>query len=372
MLDIVHLTSVHIPTDTRIFQKELKTLRSSGYHVTLIAPGSEDQVLDGITVRHIPVYRNRLKRFVMGPWNIYRLARKMNADIYHFHDPELVTAGLALKMGGRRVIYDVHEDMPRQLYDKDYLPSWIIKPLSYILEKFELFAASRFDGIVTVTPTINRRFPADKAVMVQNFPILNHYLEIKTDNYLRRPNMVIFMGMIQDIRGISEVTEAMVKISGDFPGAEFRLIGKIVPDSYKHSLSQSEGWKYVNSFGWLSQQEVNTHLEQARIGVVTYHPYPNHIEAQPNKLFEYMAAGLPVIASDFPLWRNVVDTYKCGLLVDPESVSDVVKAVSFLLANPAEAEAMGKRGRQAVIDHFNWDSEAEHLKNLYKKVLAQE
>lgn len=372
MPEIVHLTSVHIPTDTRIFQKELKTLKASGFKVTLIAPGTDDQIIDGIPVLHIPVYQNRLIRFIMGPLKAYRRARKLNADLYHFHDPELVTAGLALKIAGKRVIYDVHEDMPRQLYDKDYLPGWIIKPLSYILEKFELFAAGRFDGIVTVTPTINRRFSADKAVLVQNFPILNHYLEIKTDNYLTRPNMVIFMGVIQDIRGITEVTKAMATIGGDFPGVEFRLIGKIVPDSYKQLLSQMEGWKYVNSIGWLSQQEVNTHLEQARIGVVTYHPYPNHIEAQPNKLFEYMAAGLPVIASDFPLWRNVVDTCKCGLLVDPESVSDVEKAVSFLLANPAEAEAMGKRGRQAVIDHFNWDSEAEHLKNLYKKVLAKE
>lgn len=369
MPEIVHLTSVHIPTDTRIFQKELKTLRSSGYKVMLIAPGSEDQVLDGITVRHIPIYPNRLVRFVMGPWTIYRLARKMNADIYHFHDPELVTAGLALKMGGRRVIYDVHEDMPRQLYDKEYLPSWIVKPLSFILEKFELFAASRFDGIVTVTPTINRRFPVNKTVMVQNFPILNHYLEINTETYLSRPNVVIFMGVIQDIRGITEVVEAMKNVGEVYTDAEFRLVGKIVPDSYRQVLAVMEGWKYVRSIGWLSQQEVNTHLEQARIGVVTYHPYPNHIEAQPNKLFEYMAAGLPVIASDFPLWRNVVERFKCGLLVNPESSTEVEEAVSYLLSHPEEAAEMGRRGRQAVIDHFNWDSEAENLKKLYIRVL---
>lgn len=369
MPEIVHLTSVHIPTDTRIFQKELKTLRSSGYHVTLIAPGSEDQVLDGITVRHIPVFKNRLKRFVLGPWNIYRMARKMNADIYHLHDPELVTAGLALKLGGKRVIYDVHEDMPRQLYDKDYLPSWIVRPLSFILEKFELFAASRFDGIVTVTPTINRRFPVSKTVMVQNFPILNHYLEINADNYLNRPNVVIFMGVIQDIRGITEVVDAMKNVGKKYQDAEFRLVGKIVPESYRETLARMEGWKYVQSIGWLTQQEVNKHLEQARMGVVTYHPYPNHIEAQPNKLFEYMAAGLPVIASDFPLWRNVVDRFKCGLLVNPESAREVEEAVNYLLSHPVEAAEMGRRGRQAVMDHFNWDSEAKHLKRLYARVL---
>jgi glycosyltransferase involved in cell wall biosynthesis len=368
--EVVHLTSVHIATDTRIFQKQLKTLKEDGYRVSLIAPGTEDLVLDGIPVLHIPVYKNRLSRFIFGAWHVYRRAKALNADLYHFHDPELATVGLALRMSGKKVIYDVHEDMPRQLYDKEYLPSWIVRPLSWVLEKFELFAARRFNGIITVTQAIHARFPGEKAVMVQNFPILSQYLAIDTANYLLRPQTVIFMGVIQDIRGITEVVEAMEEVAGKHPEAKFRLIGRIEPDSYRKQLEGMPGWMHVSAIGWLSQDEVNSYLEQARVGVVTYHPYPNHIEAQPNKLFEYMAAGLPVIASDFPLWRNIVDEYRCGLLVDPRSPGQVREAILWMLDHPDAAAEMGRRGREAVIKHFNWDTEAGYLRELYARVLG--
>ena len=96
-----------------------------------------------------------------------------------------------------------------------------------------------------------------------------------------------------------------------------------------------------------------------------FRPAPNNIEAQPNKLFEYMAAGIPVVASDFALWRAIVDDTGCGLLADPCDPNAIATAVAYLLSHDREAEAMGRRGREAVARRYNWSAEEPKLLHLY-------
>jgi glycosyltransferase involved in cell wall biosynthesis len=109
---------------------------------------------------------------------------------------------------------------------------------------------------------------------------------------------------------------------------------------------------------------------RTRAGIVTFHPVPNHTESQPNKLFEYMAAGLPVIASDFPRWRGIVEGHECGLVVDPKDPDRIAEAMQWILAHPVEAETMGDRGRQAVKRQYNWDLESGKLLKVYKELLG--
>src|SRR5438445_7594562 len=111
MTRVCHLTSVHPPFDGRIFRKEIRTLVAAGYSVTLIATGIGDQQVNGVTVRGIPRARKRRERLSKTTTLVYRAALRERADVYHFHDPELIPVGLALKASGHRVIYDAHESV---------------------------------------------------------------------------------------------------------------------------------------------------------------------------------------------------------------------------------------------------------------------
>ena len=82
-------------------------------------------------------------------------------------------------------------------------------------------------------------------------------------------------------------------------------------------------------------------------------------------MFEYMAAGIPVVASNFPLWKEIIEENKCGICVEPANVEQISDAVNYLLNNPEEAQRMGANGRKAVEEKYNWNNEAKTLLQLY-------
>ena len=103
-------------------------------------------------------------------------------------------------------------------------------------------------------------------------------------------------------------------------------------------------------------------------GLVTFYPLPNHVDAQPNKMFEYMSSGLPVIASNFPLWKKIIEGNKCGLCVDPLDPAAIAKAIDYIVSHPDEARAMGENGKRAVYEKYNWGVESEKLISLYRSL----
>lgn len=365
---IVHLTTVHPSFDTRIFHKEAKTLVRAGHDVTLIAQHEKDEVVDGVKIIALPKPRNRVARMLCLTWRTFRLARKERAAIYHFHDPELIPVGFFLKLQGRRVIYDVHEDVSKQILSKE----WILKSLRRLVagavRLAERLAAWAFDGIVAATPAIARCFPAGKTVIVQNFPLLNELVVPDTIPYQNRPAKIIYVGGITAIRGIREMVQAMSLVPETL-NARLILVGAFSPPSFEAEVRTLPGWERVEYVGWQDRASVARLLGEARVGLVLFHPEPNHVEAQPNKLFEYMSAGLPVIASDFPLWREIVEKEGCGLLVDPLNPAAIALAIGWIFEHAEEAEAMGRRGEKAIFDQYNWDTEAAKLISLYRRLI---
>jgi glycosyltransferase involved in cell wall biosynthesis len=357
------LTSVHPPFDTRIFHKEAKSLLKAGYEVTLIAQHDKDEIVEGIKILSLPKPGSRIERMTRTVWQVYRKVLEIDADIYHFHDPELMFIGLLLKLRGKRVIYDVHEDVPRQNLSKPYLPAVFRKPISVLIAAIEAFSSRHFDGVVTATPFINKRFLGlgAKAVNVSNFPIVSE-LSPANIQWEAKERAVCYVGGIARIRGAFEMLDAVGKTA-----CRLLLAGKFEA-GLEQELMKMEGWPKVERLGFVDRTGVGAVMARSMAGLVLLYPVINYRDALPVKMFEYMSAGIPVIASSFPLWKEIVEGSECGMCVDPLNPKEIAEAIQFFIEHPAEAEQMGNNGRQAVEQAFNWEKEEKKLIKAYDQL----
>lgn len=369
---IAHFTTVHTRTDIRIRVKEAATLsRCWPEQVALFVQdglGPELGAPDGVAVHDTgPPEGGRLRRMTFGACRMYQAVRRARPRIAHFHDPELLPWAVLLRLSGIRVVYDAHEDLPAAILSKPYIAPFLRKPLAAIVRAVEQFLAARLDGVIAATPAIEENFSTLNSEVVQNFPL---YAELQAKNagpHEDRPPHFAYVGGITAIRSAVEMVAAMNILQA--ADARLQMAG-LAAESLQVTLEGMPGWERVVAHGWADRAEVAQILSQCRAGLVLFHPEPNHIRSQPNKLFEYMAAGLPIIASDFPLWRDLVDGVGCGILVDPRNPGAIANAMHWILDNPSRAAQMGQAGRAAVEDQFNWEVEGTKLLSFYKSLLT--
>lgn len=367
MPKITHLTSVHPRFDTRIFHKMCTSLKANNYEVTLVvADGKKDEVLNGVSIFDVGSSKSRRDRMMNAPARVLAKALELNSDLYHLHDPELIPIGLKLKRLGKRVIFDSHEDVPKQILSKDYLSKPVRWVVSRSYSSYEARTCRKLDAIIAATPVIRDKFLSinKNTLDVNNFPLL-HELENQT-SWTQKKEEVCYVGGISQIRGIQEVCTSMGLVRSN---TRLNLVGDFNVPSLQEAVSRTSGWQKVNSLGFLDRKDVKAVLERSVAGLVTFHPLPNHIHAQPNKMFEYMSAGIPVIASDFPLWREIIEGNNCGLLVDPLDPSEIAQAIDTLVSNPEMAKQMGENGRKAVETKYNWTIEESKLLRFYEDIL---
>jgi glycosyltransferase involved in cell wall biosynthesis len=361
---VVHLTSVHAPFDTRILHRECRTLADAGYRVVLVAPADRDADVAGVHVRAVKLNTGRAQRMTKTVWRVCRAALEERAAIYHLHDPELLQAVPFLRRNGARVVYDVHEDLPRQVRSKYWIAPWARNAVSGAARLGEALLARGAHAVVAATPQIAARFPPDRTVILQNFPREQELLAPAASPVANRERLLAYIGGIDLTRGALEMVRAMAMI----PGARLLLAGRMELPGLADQLAGLPGWDRVEFLGWLDREAVRTLLGQVRIGLVTLHPTPSYVESYPVKLFEYMAAGIPVVASDFPLWRGIIEEAGCGILVDPQKPEAIAEAANRLLDDQALAAAMGQRGQAAVRERYNWGSQEGRLLSLYRRL----
>lgn len=367
MTRVCHFSSAHRGLDVRIFHKECASLAAAGYDTHLVIVASNQEVATaqakGVTVHALQVPEGRFSRMVRQAWRCYATGRSLDADIYHFHDPELIPYGIWLALSGKKVVYDVHEDVPQDILTKDWIAPWIRKTVSGAVSALEYLSARYFFSIAAATPFIAQRFKkiTPRTVNINNYPMLGE-LSSGAVNWSRKQNQVCYVGGIGRIRGILEVVKAMGLVGS---GACLQLVGKFSEPAVEAQAHQSAGWKQVDALGFQGRKEVAQVLARSIAGLVTFLPEPNHIDAQPNKMFEYMSAGVPVIASNFPLWREIIEGNDCGLCVDPLDPAAIARAIDYLATHPQEAERMGRNGQRAVQEKYNWDIEEAKLLRLY-------
>jgi glycosyltransferase involved in cell wall biosynthesis len=366
---IVHLTSVHGAFDIRIFHKECKSLARAGHHVTIIVPCERDTVVDGIHIKAVPIRRYRAARITLTVWNVFRTALQTEADIYHFHDPELLVIGLLLWVLGHPVVYDVHEDVPSDILGKRYLPVLLRRPLAHLARRIEEFVCKHISAIVVVTPGIaHRLMPLNpNTILVRNFSRLEEFESAYLSNWDTRDYSIAYVGGIMEERGIYQMVDAM-ELLPQHSGVRLEIARPTFPADIYSTVSQRPGWTKVKDWGHLDRSGIVQLLSRVRAGLVLFHPVPYNLSAIPHKMFEYMAAGVPVIASDFPNWRELILGTGSGILVDPLQTSAIAESIAYIVSHPTEAHAMGLRGRRAVENLYSWNNEEKRLLDLYARL----
>lgn len=360
---VCHVTSMHKPFDGRIFLKQCISL-SKKYEVYLIQANTPDQIKERVKVLGVDIPSGRLKKMLTRR-PVLEKALEVNADIYHIHDPELLSLIPKLKKKGKKVIFDSHENFPGVILIKEYLPLFIRKIVSRLYEKYERHNLKYCDAIISVTPDIVKRLSKinPNSYLITNYPI---YKDVPDNRKWGRS--VCFAGGVNKEWMHHSIVESLVNTD-----AEYRIVGVCAYPEYEQRLKSLPGWKKVVMLGKIKHEEVNGFMQENSAGMALYTYDDANVNYKEGtlgnqKLFEYMMAGIPIITSHLRLWEELVKDNDCGLVVEPEDVNTISDAINYLVNNPEEARRMGDNAQRAVKEKYNWSTQEKTLFEAYEYV----
>ncbi len=369
-IKVCHIISGYYRNDPRIFQRQCKSLKKAGFSVSILTnDGQTDEVLDDIPIYSTyKFYKSRISVLMFAKYQFLKRALEIDADIYQMHSPELLSLGIVLKKKGKKIIYDAHEDLPRHIIEKDWLPRLIRKPLSFIIEKYMANILRRYDAIISPHSHVVDRLRVinPNITLITNFSKIFPNKKVLLSDYLQREKMICYSGTVYLHSNQMSILEA---IKG-FPDITYSIAGYCTPE-YLQILSTHQSYNRLKYIGRINWNELNSFYNKARIGLVII-DYKLNLGGKRgtfavNKMFEYMEAGLPLICSDYELWKEIVDKYHCGIYVEPGNITQIREAIKYLLNHPEKAYQMGQNGRKAVELEYNW--ETQHVR--YIEVFSQ-
>jgi glycosyltransferase involved in cell wall biosynthesis len=365
---VAHITLAHRPFDVRVFHKECRTLAAAGYDVHLAVPEAPLGRRDGIAFHRIE--RGGSERGLHG-WiarlgNTLQVARALNADLYHLHDPELIPVGLALKGSGARVVYDAHEDAPIEAWsiNRGRPVRRVILPTTW----WTLLGASGlvFDGFVAATSRIARSLPTARTIEVRNYPRLEMW-EAKP-HPASRCNDLIFAGLLSETRGAMEMLDAVAALDPRH-GIRLKLFGTIASEALAVRMRNHPAWPSTDYAGHRPWLDVLDAYRRSLAGFLLYQPTPEQRWCMPVKLFEFLLAALPVIASDIPFWRELLDGNPSVHFVDATDPNCIAASIAWILSHPEESARRAHEGARLARERFDWEPEGQRLVALYDRLL---
>lgn len=365
---VCHFTTVHSIDDIRIFTKECTSLVNNGFDVTLIACGdiAFEDIKDGVKRISLNVpAKNRFQRFFKRSKAVYEKTLEIDADIYHFHDPELLPIGLKLKRKGKKVIFDSHEFYGEQIKHKGYIPYILRNLTSAIYKKYEAFVCRRIDAVIQIC-TLNgedyfeRR--AKKTIFITNAPLLQE-METKSVNSNINKDFVVHIGSLNYSRGITHIIKASA-----LANVPLILAGNYSSEEYKKEVELLDEYSNVHYKGYVKQEQINKLFDNCFAGLSTLLDVGQYLIADTfsTKAFDYMAAGLPLIYSKTNYTDFYIKKYNMGLTIDSDSVDEIAGAILFFKNNKDVALQMGENARKASENEFNWLIEEKKLIEFYK------
>lgn len=366
---ICHLTSAHPSNDIRVFRKECTSLAKAGYEVYLVAQGDSRVENDVQVVGQGPM-PGRLKRILSFTKTVYQAGLDLDCDLYHIHDPELLPFALKLKKQGKAVIFDSHEMTGEQIKNKTYLNPLVRNVISGLYRSYEKHVMKKLDAVIFPC-TYKGRHPFENdcklVETVDNLPMLDDLYYKYDPDAVKDERSACYVGSLSENRGVTNFIKAAYKI-----GAKANIGGPFDTEQYEKELTALPEYSCVNYEGILDRQGIVEILQRSVVGMANllnvgqYNKYDNLA----TKVYEYMSLAMPVILTESPYNREVMDEYKFGVCVDPDNVDEIAQTLEYIFDNPEEAERMGKNGRDAVINVFNWNTEEKKLLDLYKHILG--
>lgn len=371
-----------IYADVRIFQKEARTLAAHGYNVTLFSR-AEGRVMPFVEegVRVVPLDYLTRGQIVFGLPGLFRRLLREKADVYHLHNPFSLPLALALKAARRKVIYDVHEDYIERIRIRQWLPRVLRVPVAYFVGAMERLVGKIADGAIATQPEVASRL-GGRAILLENAPMVNDAVVVRSETFaaeipdeLANPEgafRIIYAGSISRVRGLPAMMDAL-RLVNEVTPARLWLIGSLDDETGLADAMHHPAWLQVDLVGRLEHQhEVFGYMLRANVGLALFRDWGGYARISSNKLYEYMASGIPFVASAFPRWQERLKSVAAGFFCEPTDAECVALNLVDLVRHPEKARQMSDKGRTFIRTEFNWDNDKVKLLALYRHVMAED
>ena len=355
------MSSLHRWDDSRIYYKEALCLNKE-YKIVIC--GVSDFCFK--RVNNIEIYglseRKKVYKRVLSWFKLLKLALKIPASIYHFS----------------KIIYDIHENISSTIPEKIRIPKPIRKVLFYLWPILETYSIKRYiDYIVTASDDIAMLYQKykNKVVIIRNFAY-SDFLKYndskiieKKHNLYNNSLTVIYAGSLMRAKGILEIVKAIKYVDRKYD-IKLILTNNFNNTDFEKKVKNIASDRVIFT-GRLCYKKVFEYLKMSDIGLACYHPISNYVNGIDRmlKIFEYMSVGLPIIISNFPTWKNFINTNRCGITANPMSPKSIAKAIEWFISHPEEMVKMGENGKKAIKEKYNWDMESQKLIKVYRKLL---
>jgi len=346
---ILVVTTVHRPDDTRIRERLIRSLASEFRVVYACrSPGPSER--DGLA--YVELSGGRARR----NWDAIRVILRSSWVVLVLHDPETIFAGLIARLIKRRpVVFDVHEDFPAAALTRSWVPTWLRRPLAWSA-RWMMALAEKTMHVTLAEPGYTRLFIRDHAVF-PNYPDTSRYPEPVSEG----DGCAVYLGDLTTERGVDVAVEASAKAA-----VRLRLIGP-ASDEIRTVLKKDAERGVVEFVGALPNPDALDNVALASVGLAPLRDTPNYRHSQPTKILEYLALGVPVVASDLPGTRSLTEGLDAVILVRPGDAGELADAIARAMRPEAREAAIAQT--EAIRERFRWPG--DEVRAYYRSLVAQ-
>jgi glycosyltransferase involved in cell wall biosynthesis len=374
-IKVCHFASVHTITDTRVLHLECTSL-AKFYDVIFIGIGEKSSIINGVNIIAVPKPSSRLFRLLFTTWKVFFIALKQRAAIYHIHDAELIVFGVLLRILGKKVIYDVHENTYQDIMHKPWVPpllKWLLGK-GYLL--LEWIAGKTMTTIlVAAKPEYKQRFLLGDCTIIQNFANEKMLLPFRVNKRNELPeNNLFYMGTIYDYYyNLTPVFEALAMLKQQGIVINFHCIGykgNYIEKVYTTNLAFNEIKNQLHFYGFLEQSIGFELSKKCKVGLCLKNQPEEILVSHERKFFENLCIGLPVLTCESHIYKEPVTQHQIGITANLSNAASIASGLEQLFNPTTNLNAMSDRAIMLARQYFNWKSEEQKLLGLYRKLLA--